>query len=111
MSDHSAGVLEHRTAAPANPSTRAAAAAGLAEMDPRAAAAALAAMRPEEASAVLGEMRPDDRVDVLAHLAPPLYQELVGGMGAQDADEVRRLERYAPDTAGGIMTTDVTALP
>jgi magnesium transporter len=32
-------------------------------------------------------------------------------MPPSDADEVRRLQRYPPDTAGGIMTTEVTALP
>ena len=32
-------------------------------------------------------------------------------MDAEEADEVRELEQYPPDTAGGIMTTEVTALP
>jgi magnesium transporter len=32
-------------------------------------------------------------------------------MDAEDAEEVRLLEQYPPDSAGGIMTTEVTALP
>ncbi len=92
-------------------------------VDPRTAAAIFAAsdagraadliraMHPPEASMVLSAMDPDDRVDVLAHLSVELHDELVGEMNLLEATEVRRLEQYLPDTAGGIMTTQVTALP
>lgn len=59
---------------------------------------------------VLAAMDPDDRVDILDHVTDKLHDELVAELGAEDADEVRRLEQYPPDTAGGIMTTDVTSL-
>src|SRR5947207_7062471 len=56
-------------------------------------------------------MDPDERVDILEHIPPPLHDQLLDEMAALEAAEVRSLEQYPPDTAGGIMTTDVTALP
>jgi magnesium transporter len=55
-------------------------------------------------------MDPDDRVDVLEHVTGKLHDELLHEMDAVEAAEVRTLEQYPPDTAGGIMTTEVTAL-
>ena len=89
----------------------AAAASLLAELHPNAAASVLSHMRTGRASVVLASMAPDDRVDVLEHVPPPLREQLIGGLPSSDAEEVRRLEQYPPDTAGGIMTTEVTALP
>lgn len=82
----------------------------LAQMDPAAAAVVIAGMHPPEASMVLQEMDPDDRVDVLAHVVPEAREQLIGEMDAVHAAEVRNLRQYPPDSAGGIMTTDVTAL-
>jgi magnesium transporter len=82
----------------------------LAEMEPSAAAQVIEDMEAPEASMVLAAMDPDDRVDVLARIAKPLHDEIVREMDAADAAEVHRLEQYPPDTAGGIMTTQVTAL-
>jgi magnesium transporter len=83
----------------------------LAEMHPRVAASLLERMPAARASVTLAAIAPDDRVDLLEQVPPPLREELIRALPAADADEVRRLERYPPDTAGGIMTTDVTALP
>jgi magnesium transporter len=83
----------------------------LARMEHPAAAAVISAMEPPEAAMVLAEMNPDDRVDVLAQVAPERREQLLGEMSAADAAEVRQLRQYPPDSAGGIMTPDVTALP
>lgn len=83
----------------------------LAEMDPTLAASVIADMEAPEASMVLAAMDPDDRVDILAHVPAPLHDQLVGEMDATEAAEVRDLEQYPSDTAGGIMTTEVTSLP
>jgi magnesium transporter len=56
-------------------------------------------------------MDPDDRVDILEHVPEPLHAELMREFTPHDAAEVRQLEQYPPDSAGGIMTTQVTALP
>jgi magnesium transporter len=82
----------------------------LSEMDPELAADVVGDMEPPEASMVLAAMDPDDRVDVLEHLPKSMHDAIVGEMNAEDVEEVRQLEQYPPDTAGGIMTTDVTAL-
>src|SRR5439155_4575104 len=83
----------------------------ISEMEHAAAADVLAHMQPPEASMVLHEMDPDDRVDVLGHLTPAQRDAVLAEMDAADAADVRNLRQYPPDTAGGIMTTQVTALP
>lgn len=82
----------------------------LAEMDHNLAATVIADMEPPEASSVLSYMDPDDRVDILEHVPRELHDQLVGEMDAAEAAEVHQLEQYPPDTAGGRMTTQVTAL-
>jgi magnesium transporter len=82
----------------------------LAQMDPNQAASVISGMETPEASMVLQSMDPDDRVDVLEHVTGKLHDELLLEMDAVEAAEVRNLEQYPPDTAGGIMTTEVTAL-
>jgi magnesium transporter len=81
-----------------------------AEMDPEAAAHVLESMEPPEASMVVAAMDPDDRVDVLERLPDDVHEAIVREMTPKDRAEVDLLEQYPPDTAGGIMTTDVTAL-
>lgn len=82
----------------------------LSEMDATLAASVIADMEVPEASMVLEAMDPDDRVDILEHVEAPLHDQLVNEMAALEAAEVRSLEQYPPDTAGGRMTTNVTAL-
>ena len=83
----------------------------LSEMDPEQAASVLSDMEAPEASMVVAAMAPDDRVDVLEHVPDEQHAAILGEMDAEDAAEVRELSKYPPDTAGGIMTTDFTALP
>ncbi len=109
-----ATVLEHMTSEQAagvaeylDPTT---AGAIFSEMDPAIAASVVADMESAEASMVLSAMDPDDRVDVLELVPAAKHDEIVAEMDAEESDEVRRLEQYPPDSAGGIMTTEVTAL-
>ena len=80
------------------------------EMDPAWAAEVIESMPATQATAVLAEMDPDDRVDLLDELDEAKHDELVAGLDAEEQAEVMELERHAPDTAGGIMTTQVTKL-
>lgn len=82
----------------------------LSRMEAPTAAVVIAAMEMPEASLVLEHMNPDDRVDLLEFVQGPLHERLVNEMDAQHRAEVRELEQYPPETAGGIMTTEVTAL-
>ncbi|MEM8875743.1 MAG: magnesium transporter [Planctomycetota bacterium] len=82
----------------------------LAEMESVDAGRLLADMATGEAAAVLHEMDPDDRVDILEHLDEQLHDAVIDLMAPEDQEEIRTLERFEPDTAGGIMTTEVTKL-
>lgn len=82
----------------------------LSEMDPTVAGAVVSDMEAAEASMVLAAMDPDDAVDVLEHVEDRLHDEIVREMDPEDAQDVLALEKYPPDTAGGIMTSQVTAL-
>ncbi|CAN5459582.1 magnesium transporter [soil metagenome] len=82
----------------------------LKHVDAETAGIIIAVMNPPEASMVLEAMDPDDRVDLLEHVTVPLHDELLREMAPLQAAETRHLEQYAKDTAGGIMTTQVTAL-
>jgi magnesium transporter len=82
----------------------------LSEMDSTLAASVITDMEVPEAALVLEYMDPDDRVDLLAHVPKSHHDRLVNEMAALEAAEVRSLEQFRSDTAGGIMTTDVTAL-
>ncbi|MBC7785715.1 MAG: magnesium transporter [Burkholderiales bacterium] len=80
------------------------------EVDSGTAAGVVLAMNRAEAAMVLAEMDPDDRVDILGLIYPEAHEELLAELDAAKAAETRSLESYARDTAGGIMTTQVTAL-
>jgi magnesium transporter len=82
----------------------------IAEMPPALAASVLVDMEPPEAGTVLAAMRPDDRVDVLASIPQPQRQLMIAQLEPPIQAEVRRLDQYPPDTAGGIMTTQAAAL-
>ncbi len=71
----------------------------LTEMDPVNAGRVLSAMPPEEAVDILGEL---DQADI---------DRLLDEVDADVAIEIRDLFTYAPDSAGGLMTTDIAVLP
>ena len=106
----------------------------LEELDPDAAADLLASLDPEPAGNVLDEMRPelgasvleelpDERVsdviaamdadmaaDLIAELDHDAREVLIAHLEPTIAAEITALLRHAPDSAGGLMTTDVAAL-
>jgi magnesium transporter len=86
------------------------AAAIVSELDPEHAAEVVEQMESPEAAMMLQEMDPDDRVDVLDHITDQKHDEIVAEFDEPVRLEVEQLEQYPPDTAGGIMTTQITAL-
>jgi CBS domain-containing protein/sporulation protein YlmC with PRC-barrel domain len=60
----------------------------------------------DRAADVLDHMQPDDAADVIAHLSDERGEALLELMEPEEADDVRFLLSYAPDTAGGLMTTE-----
>ncbi len=60
----------------------------------------------DRAADVLDQMQPDDAADLIAHLSDERGETLLELMDPEEADDVRFLLSYAPDTAGGLMTTE-----
>jgi CBS domain-containing protein len=60
----------------------------------------------ERLARVLDEMEADDAADLLGEFSASLQDELLGAMDPEEAEPVRRLLSYEPDTAGGLMTPE-----
>ena len=71
----------------------------------------LQAMSPEQAAALVSAMNPDERADVLEELDEERADEIVEEMPAETRRETQQLRRYDPDSAGGLMTTEVVKVP
>jgi magnesium transporter len=83
----------------------------LAEMDEEDAADVLGEMRPHRAARILDDFEPDDAADVMAELDPEERDELLARMEQDSRESIQELLAYDPDSAGGLMTTDIdTAL-
>jgi magnesium transporter len=55
-------------------------------------------------------MDPDDAADVVENLSEPEVAQILVRMNPDEADEIRRLSDFAPDSAGGIMTPEFVAV-
>ncbi|WP_430592562.1 magnesium transporter MgtE N-terminal domain-containing protein [Humidisolicoccus flavus] len=64
----------------------------------------------DRAADVLDQMQPDDAADLIAQLPIARGETLLGLMEPEEAQDVRMLLAYAPDTAGGLMTTEPIVL-
>jgi len=60
---------------------------------------------------IVGEMASDDRVDVMGEFSAPDAAAILEQLDVEDADEIRRLSSYEPDTAGGLMMTEFASFP
>jgi magnesium transporter len=105
LSDEEASDLIHRLL------LRHAAAEPLGEMEAEASAELLSEMSRDDAIKILSEMDPDDAVDVLGELPENVQTELLSRLAKKDADVLSELLAYPPDTAGGLMSPEVVALP
>lgn len=83
----------------------------LEEMHPAAAAEVLAELPAAEAADLLAEMVSDEAADIVAELDPEVREGLMERLESGMAEEVREILAHPPDSAGGIMTTEVAALP
>jgi CBS domain-containing protein/sporulation protein YlmC with PRC-barrel domain len=64
----------------------------------------------ERLAGVLDEMEADDAADLLGEFPASRRAELLGAMDPEEAEPVRRLLSYQPDTAGGLMTPEPVIL-
>lgn len=86
------------------------AAEALAELDDHWQVDILEALDPDMAAKLLGEMSPDDAADVLDELDEEHSDSLLNKLESEDAQEIRELMSFDPDTAGGIMNTEIIIL-
>ncbi|MFQ5816099.1 MAG: magnesium transporter [Candidatus Hydrothermarchaeaceae archaeon] len=66
---------------------------------------------PKKAAELLIEIPPDEMADVLGDLSIDIRKKIVDYFTGEKTKEARDLLEYHEDTAGGLMTTEVVALP
>ncbi len=88
------------------------AADALAEVeDPRIQTQLIETVSQDYAADILEEMPPDEAADLLNELPQETSTALLRKMEVDEAQDVRELLTYPPDTAGGMMTTELVKLP
>jgi CBS domain-containing protein len=70
----------------------------------------VADLDPTRLARVLDEMEADDAADLLGEFSASDQAELLRAMDPEEAEPVRRLLSYQPDTAGGLMTPEPVIL-
>ena len=83
------------------------AADALAELDEEDASDLLENMDADDAARLIAEMDPDDAVDILDEVEAGHRDMLLNNLPIDDAEELRMLLRFDPDTAAGVMNTDI----
>ena len=68
-------------------------------------------VKPEELGSIVGEMETDDAADLLQELDSATAEQVLAALPSDDRDDVAQLLTYDPDTAGGIMQTELVAVP
>jgi len=64
-----------------------------------------------ELAAALNEMTSEAAADLIGELDEEVTEDVLAAMADKAEDEVRDLLVFPPDSAGGLMTTDIAALP
>lgn len=87
-----------------------AAADALEHMDEEDAEQYVAELAPERVASAIHEMAPDDAADLLAELPAERVAEILADLDPADRSRLEALMAYPPESAGGIMSPEVTAL-
>jgi magnesium transporter len=67
-------------------------------------------LTPEHQVRVAENMSADDRADMFANLEPEMRDAILARLPKEEAKDVRELLNYPPNTAGGLMTTDIVSI-
>ncbi|WKN31758.1 magnesium transporter [Porifericola rhodea] len=65
----------------------------------------------DKAATIIQEMWSNDQADLINSLEEEDAEAILAEMNPKEAEEVRRLARYADDTAGGLMITEFLVFP
>ncbi len=68
-------------------------------------------VKPEELGSIVGEMETDDAADLLQELDAATAQRVLASLPTEERKDVAQLLTYDPDSAGGIMQTELVAVP
>ena len=69
-----------------------------------------AQIRPAELGLIIGELETDDATDLIQEMDEVTAQEVLKALPKEDREEVQQLLTYPPDTAGGIMQTELVSV-
>jgi magnesium transporter len=83
----------------------------LEEIAPELAADIIEVLDLEAAAAAVSHMDPEHAADLIGELAEETAEIVLDAMGEEEADAIRRLLVYPPDSAGGLMSQEIAALP
>lgn len=83
----------------------------LEEISPELAADILVELPVEAAASALDSMDAEDAADLIGELPEDAAEVVLGAMSPEEADAVRRLLVYPPDSAGGLMSQEIAVLP
>ncbi len=86
------------------------AAEALAELDENTAVDVLENPDEDVAAQIIAEMSPDDAADVLDELDEGHRDALLDRLDREDSEELRNLLNFDPDSAGGVMNTELILL-
>src|SRR6202046_630233 len=64
-------------------------------------------LHPEKRSEIVEELDYDDATDILSQLDEDEQKEILKDIDQDDADSIRALLKYAEDTAGGLMNSEI----
>jgi magnesium transporter len=81
----------------------------LAEAEPKIVEVLIEGMGPEALARLLELIPADDGTDILESVPEDLRQQVLCFVEPEDASDLRHLSEYAPDSAGGLMTTEFIA--
>jgi magnesium transporter len=86
------------------------AAESIAEMDSYDRIPLMTQLPPKLAADILTLMSPDDAADTVAELEPDIRRAIFRKIEQEDAAEIKALLMYDPDSAGGVMNTEILVL-
>lgn len=71
----------------------------------------LMSLTPQQAADIIEELDPDDAADLLAELPREDLRKIFALLSHREKVEIQQLMTYPPESAGGIMTTEVFSIP
>jgi magnesium transporter len=74
-------------------------------------AAIIAQMNEKDVADLVEAMSADQQADLFRELPPENRKRLLGALSKETRDAIRLLLQYPPETAGGIMTTELVSVP